>query len=460
LTWERAASRLVSSGGLLTILNESGASDVLSPLHAVNGLAERLPGLFVVVVGTRAEAHIVQSLPATPSPTLPRSPRTSARVAFVILDPTETPQQGRVASRAIEAAAGTRGTEFVLLVAGRSAELLGVDAGFEARLVARRLDLPAEAVNPDAAYDVPGTLSTDLEDRTLAALVEACPKKDTADLVETLSPPKRSGLLGNFLGRGRDEARVGRGRPVVLLGARFSPLSTRELAEGLGQSGVEVVGSVPGEGVRELPALGEGTVVAVTDPNLTAATRTAEERGAKPVRTLMPIGVDGTARFIQDVAAEAGVRANELARARSTWEDLEPLRNRVRGKRIFFAGDTGFEVPLARFLADAGAVVLEVGAPRLDKRFLGAELQALGPDVDVVQSPDWRGQIGRIDATRPDVVVASPGLHVPLVARGHLCRSPRDFLEAGIHGYGGARRILELLVRTFDRAEALDSVNL
>jgi light-independent protochlorophyllide reductase subunit N len=66
----------------------------------------------------------------------------------------------------------------------------------------------------------------------------------------------------------------------------------------------------------------------------------------------------------------------------------------------------------------------------------------------------------RIDAARPDVVVASPGLHVPLVARGHLCRSPQDFLEAGVHGYEGARRILELLVSTFERAEALDSVNL
>jgi light-independent protochlorophyllide reductase subunit N len=443
----------------LTILNESGASDVLSPLHAVNGLAEKLTGVLLVVVGTRAEAHIVQSFPAAPSPTLPRSPRTNTRVAFVILDPEEPPQQGLVASRVIEAAAGSREIEFVLLVAGRSAELLGVDAGFEARLVARRLDLPAEAVNPDAAYDVPGTLSTDLEDRTLAALVHACPKKDTADLVEGPSPPKRSGLLGNFLGRGRDEARVGRSRPVVLVGSPFSPGTARELSEGLARVGVEVVGGVAEE-VRELPALGEGTVVAVTDPNLTAAARAAEERGAKVVRTLMPIGVDGTARFIQDVAAEAGARANEVTRARSAWGGLEPLRNRVRGKRIFFAGDTGFEIPLARFLADAGAVVLEVGAPRLDKRFLGAELQALGPDVDVVQSPDWRGQIGRIDAARPDVVLASPGLYVPLVARGHLCRSPRDFLEAGIYGYQGARRILELLVRTFERAEALDSVNL
>ena len=152
----------------------------------------------------------------------------------------------------------------------------------------------------------------------------------------------------------------------------------------------------------------------------------------------MPIGVDGTARFVQDVSEEAGSRTSEVVRARSAWEDLGALRNRIRGKRIFFAGDTGFEIPLARFLADAGAVVLEVGAPRLDRRFLAAELQALGPDVDVVVSPDYRGQANRIDEARPDVVVCSPGLHLPLVARGHLCRSTQDFLRAGLYGYGGA----------------------
>ena len=113
----------------MTILNEAGPSDVLSPLHAVNGLAQRLPGALLVVVGTRAEAHIIHSLPAAPAPDFPRTAG-SARVAFVVLDPAEAPQQGRMATRVIEAAAGLRGTGFVLLVVGRSAELLGIDADF------------------------------------------------------------------------------------------------------------------------------------------------------------------------------------------------------------------------------------------------------------------------------------------------------------------------------------------
>jgi light-independent protochlorophyllide reductase subunit N len=441
----------------VTILNESGISDVLPPLHAVNGLAERLPDVLVVVAGTQAEAHLVQCLPSAPSPNLPPS-RRNPRVIFAVLDPDDPPQQGLLASRIVESTAGLRGTKLVLLVAGRTAESLGVDAAFEARLVARKLDLPVEVVDPDASHEVPGILSTDLEDYVLAALVNLCPKRKTSDLVETASPAKRGGLFGGLLGRGSEASDSDGGRPVVLLGGTYSPGVVRTLSAELSRAGVEVAGSIPGSGIGELPRLGEGTVVAVMDPNLSSPAHAAERRGATVVRTLMPVGVDGTARFVQDVAEEAGSRTSEVVRARSAWEDLGVLRNRIRGKRIFFTGDTGFEIPLARFLADAGAVVLEVGAPRLDRRFLAAELQALGPDVDVVVSPDYRGQMNRIDETRPDVVISSPGLHLPLVARGHLCRSPHDFLEAGLYGYGGARRILELLVRTMERAETLDSL--
>ena len=443
----------------MTILNESGIPDVLSPLHAVSGLAERLPGALVVVVGTRAEAHLVQSLPAAPSPNIPAHPR-NPRVVFAEIDPEDPPQQGLLASRVVEAAAGVRGTELVLLVAGRSAQLLGVDAAFEAELLARKLELPAEVIDPNAPHEAPGTLSTDLEARTVAALVGLCPKRDTSDLLETGSPAKRGGLFG-LLGRGRERTDPGRGdRPVVLLGGASSPGAVDGLAAELSRAGAEVAGAVPAPSVEGLPPMGEGTVVGVLDPNLTAAARAAERRGATVVRSLMPIGVDGTARFIQDVAEKAGGRTSEVVRARSAWEDLGALRNRIRGKRIFFAGDTGVELPLARFLADAGAVVLEVGAPRLDRRFLAPELQALGPDVDVVVSPDWWGQMDRIEEARPDLVVASPGMHVPLVARGHLCRSPRDFLRAGLYGYAGAGRILELLARTLERAETLDALNL
>ena len=449
----------------MTILNESGVPDVLSPLHAARELSTLLPGALVIVAGTRTEAYLTQTLPeALPNALGPKTAARGSWLRFIVLDADEPPEQGQVASRVIEACAGVPKTRMALLVAGRAAELMGVDAGFEARLAARRLEIPVKVVDPDTAPNSRACLSTDLEDRALAALVELC-REATSDLVAANPPsPKRGGLLGGFLGRNRDEDHEARQHPVVLLGS--SPDAAENLLSELERAGVAVAGSVPNgvpvgvPAVEDLPAIGEGTVVAPLDPHLATACRTAEGRGAKVVRTLAPIGVDGTARFIQDVSAAVGTPTSETGRAREVWESLDPLRNRVRGKRIFFAGDTGLELPLARFLADAGAVVLEVGAPRLDRRALAPELHSLGSDVDVVVSPDWEGQIRRIDAARPDVVICGPGLYVPLVARGHLCRTTLELRGAGVHGYAGARRVLELLARTFERAEVLDALDL
>jgi light-independent protochlorophyllide reductase subunit N len=438
----------------LTILNESGIPDVLHPLHAASGLAGNLPGTLVVVAGLRSEAHVVRSFPGSGPNDGP-----GGRILFAVLDPEDPPQQGQLAALAADAAG--RRAETILLVGGRAASALGVDVDFEARLAARKSGLEVAALDVDAPHAAgPGVLSTDLEDRMLAALVGLCPKRRTSELVEASSQAKRGGLFGlGGLGSRRREQPAEQGRPVVLLGGALSPGSASGLTTELARAGVESAGALPSGG-EDLPPVGEGTVVGMMDPNLGAAASAARERSARVVRTLMPIGVDGTARFLQDVAEDAGARTSQVARAREVWEELGNLRARVRGKRIFFAGDTGYELPLARFLADAGAVVLEVGAPRLDRRFLAEELQALGSGVDVVVSPDWRGQMGRIEESSPDVVVASEGLHAPLVARGHLCRSPRDFVGAGLHGYEGAGRILELLARTFDRAESLDTLSL
>ena len=449
----------------MTILNESGAPDVVSPLHGLPNLAERLPETLLVVAGTHADAHLVQSL-SVPLPGRPVDPSAQhgggfgvhPRVVFVVLEPDEEQSGGALASRVVEAAAGYRRTELVLLVACRSVTLLGFDAEFEAELVGRRLGLPVRALNPDA--DGSGVLYTDLEDSAIRALVELCPRSVTGS-GEGHTLPKGS-LLGKLPFRGRNGRRMakehpGARHPVVLLGALPGP--QEELGAELARVGVEVAG-VPGKEVGRLPTIDEGTIVAAVDPYLVTACRTAEHRGAMVSKSLLPIGVDGTARFIQDVSALAGYGAREAGRARQVWESLEPLRSRIRGKRIFFTGDTGLEVPLARFLADAGAVVLEVGTPRLDRHSLAAELSALGEDVDVVESPEWRAQLDRVDSVRPDVVVASPGLYVPLVARGHLCRSSLDLLSLGVHGYEGARRVLELFARTFERAEKLDTLNL
>lgn len=464
----------------MTILNESGMPDVLSPLYGVGGVCERLPYALAAVAGTRAEAHLTQTLSGLGpgAPRLPEGSRGVQEPVYLVIDPASGVEQGQLATRIIGAASGlaSEGTGLVLLLVSRSARLLGVDADFETRLAGRRLGIPVLAVDLDPGEDGsgvgPSRLSTDLEDRTLAALLSLCPDAEH-EHGEDQREKESGGLFGGFLGRGRSARREDENRSqhhrraATLLSLQAAPgrggRSLRELSADMERAGVLLAGSIPGPSVEEMPALGEGSVVAPMDPYLTLSAEAAAARGAEVVETMFPVGVDGTARFIQDVAEATGadVGAGEMGRARSVWEKLGSLRSRIRGKRFFLTGDTGLEIPLARFLADAGAVVTEVGTPRLDRRLLATELQSLtGRGVDVVESPEWSTQLDRVDAAKPDIVIASPGLYVPLVARGYLCRSSLDFLGAGIHGYEGARRILELLVRTMDRAENLDSVEL
>src|SRR5918995_2538707 len=106
--------------------------DVLPPLHAVNDLAQRLPDVLIVVAGTQAEAHLIQCLPSAPSPNLPPF-RRNQRVIFAVLDPDDLPQQGLLASRIVERAAEHRGTELVLLVAGRADGAPGGGAPIQGR---------------------------------------------------------------------------------------------------------------------------------------------------------------------------------------------------------------------------------------------------------------------------------------------------------------------------------------
>ncbi|WP_273846844.1 nitrogenase component 1 [Rubrobacter calidifluminis] len=439
----------------MTILDEAGIPDVLSPLCGLRSLSGQLPDVLIVLVGTRSEVHLSRLLPG--ALTSDYSP--GERVRFILLDPETKVRQGSVASGVAEAADGLRGIAAVFVVCGRTARYLGVDPAFEARLAERRLGVPVRSVGLEP--EGPRVLSTDLEDRVLAALVSLCP----AATAENPAPPPPKGstgrLFGNLFVTGRVQ-RQARERPrrVVLLGAGVPPRAWQELASEFDRLGIEVAGGLPGLGAASLPALGEGVVAAVCSPYLPTAARAAAERGVLVVRSLVPIGIGGTSRFLQDVALAAGLEAERTSRPNSAHEELESLRSRIRGKRIFFAGDTGLELPLARFLADAGAVIVEVGVPRLDRRVLSAEIQALGGEVDVVEAPDPEGQMERIERSHPDIVVASAGLYVPLTARGWLCCLSTELVQLGVYGYAGARRVLGFFCDILDRAGDLDSIKL
>ena len=122
-----------------------------------------------------------------------------------------------------------QGTDLVLLVAGRSAESLGVDAAFEARLASRKLDLPVEVVDPEAPHEIPGTLSTDLEDGVTGRPGEPLPQEENIGPRGDRLPGEARRPLRRPAGTGPRGAGAGR-RPAR--GAAWRRRSRREPRRG------------------------------------------------------------------------------------------------------------------------------------------------------------------------------------------------------------------------------------
>ena len=95
-----------------------------------------------------------------------------------------------------------------------------------------------------APFEVPGIVSTDLEDHVLAALVNLCPENGRTQTSwrPSASPAKRGRLFGGF-SEDEHDADIQWRRPGYL-GGTVSPGADGNLHE-LSRTGVEVVGSVP-----------------------------------------------------------------------------------------------------------------------------------------------------------------------------------------------------------------------
>jgi light-independent protochlorophyllide reductase subunit N len=170
---------------------------------------------------------------------------------------------------------------------------------------------------------------------------------------------------------------------------------------------------------------------------------------------------------VEKICQALGKPAQGLAeREAQIWEHLAPYLELVRGKSVFFMGDNLLEISLARFLIRCGMTVLEIGIPYMDKRYQAAELALLertcqemnAPLPRIVEKPDNYRQIQRIYELQPDLVITGMAHANPLEARGINTKWSVEFTFAQIHGFGGARDILELVTRPLRRNQALSQL--
>jgi len=149
---------------------------------------------------------------------------------------------------------------------------------------------------------------------------------------------------------------------VTLLGEMFpaDPVGVGMMLEPLGLAAGPVV---PTREWRELYAALDGSVVAAIHPFYTASVREFEAAG-RPIVGSAPVGLDGTAAWLEAIGAAANVSADRIDAAKARI--LPAIKGALAAKpirgRITMSGYEGSELLVARLLVESGADVRYVGS--------------------------------------------------------------------------------------------------
>ncbi|KAA5605542.1 chlorophyllide a reductase subunit Y [Roseospira marina] len=225
-------------------------------------------------------------------------------------------------------------------------------------------------------------------------------------------------LAGAMLAYARAEAEQGpvmapRGgpadRPTVTLMGEMFPADPVVLGQMLAPLGLAVGPVVPTREWRELYAALDCAVAAAIHPFYTACVREFEKAGRTVVGSA-PVGVEGTAAWLDAIGDACGIAAATVDAAKATVLpairgalDATPIRHRV-----VVSGYEGSELLVARLLIESGAEVPYVGTacPRTPwNREDEAWLKAKGVTVSF-RSPLER-DIQAVDEVQPDVAIGT-----------------------------------------------------
>ncbi|NWG20066.1 MAG: ferredoxin:protochlorophyllide reductase (ATP-dependent) subunit N [Chloroflexi bacterium] len=396
-----------------TILKEDGAYHSFCGLTCIGWLYQKIKDSFFLVLGTHTCAHLLQNVLGVMVFARPRF-----GVALIEEADLSKPQPDLAAL--IDEIVADHHPSVIFLLSSCTPEVMKVEFEGLARSLSRP-DLPVLFV---PASGLEYTFSQ-AEDSVLQALLPFCPMAAPDD------------------------------RRVVFLGSVNDAIADDFRVEAT-RLGIPVAGFLPDNHFSALPPIGPATIVAPLQPYLAkVAGRLARERGATVLSSLFPFGPDGTRAFWEDLAAALGIAVDLRERERQAWERLEPHLAILRGKRVLFTADNLMELPLARFLKNAGCTVLECSSPYINRKFHARELAALD-GVRIVEQPDFDRQVHDIDLLQPDLVISNLATTNPLVGRGVVAKWSTEFSFMPIHGWSGAATLAGMFTRPLQRHRRLD----
>ncbi len=227
-------------------------------------------------------------------------------------------------------------------------------------------------------------------------------------------------LAGAMLRYARTEAEHGpvarprqqAGLPTVSMIGEFFPGDPPGLSALLAPMGLTVAPPLPSREWRDLYAALDCRVAAAAHPFYTATIREFRAAG-RPVVGSGPVGVDGTAAWLEAIGAAANVGADKIdaAKARALPAIRAALEANPIRARITVSGYEGSELLVARLLIEAGAEVPYVGTacPRTEWSDGDRDwLQARGTHVQYRASLEQ--DLAAMRDVRPDLAVGTTPL--------------------------------------------------
>ncbi|MBK1726324.1 ferredoxin:protochlorophyllide reductase (ATP-dependent) subunit N [Halorhodospira neutriphila] len=407
------------------ILQEQGQRQVFCGLTSIVWLHRKMRDAFFLVVGSRTCAHLLQSAAGVMIFAEPR-------FATAVLGERDlagmadcNDELDRIVGELLERRPEIRN---LFLVGSCPSEVIKLDLD----KAAERLTAAHEGGVRVVHYSGSGleTAFTQGEDQCLTSLAARLPAKT-------------------------DEA------PSLIVLGTLADVVEDQFRRLFDELGIGPVAFLPPRRSDELPPVGPGTRLLLAQPFVGEATRALIRRGAERIEAPYPLGVEGTLQWLRAAAEAFGVEqervdevtAAPVARAR---EALARQGERLRGRRITFLPDSQLELPLARFLAaECGMEPVEVAMPYYDRELHGAEREALGEGVRLVEGQDLEAQLDRLRADRPDLTVCGLGLANPLEAEGLLTKWSIELVFSPIQGFEQAGDLAELFARPLVRRETL-----
>lgn len=401
----------------MVIVREDENYHTFCGLACVGWLYQKMEDSFFLILGTHTCSHLLQVALGVMVFARPR-------FATIQLEEEDLASNTPDIFPMVEGIYREHKPSIIFLLNSCTPEIIHVDIENTAQGLDARLPIPVVPVHADGLEYT----AQQAEDSVLQALLRFCPMLPEGE------------------------------RNVVFIGS-VGAGSAEWLTSEAQAAGLPAPGFIPAPRLNELPAVGPGTVVGVLQPYLQkTAAKMARERGATVVTAPFPIGPDGSRAFYEAVAAAWGRPVNLADAEAQAWERIRHHTDDIRGKRVFIMGDSMLELPLARFLVRAGAEVLEVGTPYVNRRSHGPELDALG-SVPIVERPNMRRQITDIRRLRPDLVIANFHAANPLESEGIPTKWSMEFSFSQLHGFGGAGELAGLYTRALRRHALLDGLS-